>query len=190
MLRSLRLMASLILVTLLGFGSIFSSIFLSGWFDWRKNALSDLGYSTKSHVAAIFNLGLLIFGLLLILISIKLFQQRRRVSLILSALSGFLIQLIGAFDKAYGQLHTIISISLFIVIGLSILIGSIESGSKGFASLSALYIATWVLYFWIRECSIMRIGISVPETISITIFSSWFILSSLKKSSNHINSTL
>jgi len=32
------------------------SILLSPWFSWQRNALSDLGHSTKSNVSPIFNL--------------------------------------------------------------------------------------------------------------------------------------
>jgi hypothetical protein len=38
------------------------SAYLSGWFDLYNNALSDLGHSTESNVAAIFNFGLSLGG--------------------------------------------------------------------------------------------------------------------------------
>ena len=71
--------------------SITLSIILSPWFSFFKNALSDLGHSTQSNVAPLFNLGLCSGGILLIIfggVYISSIINNKVLGLIL-ALSGY-----------------------------------------------------------------------------------------------------
>ena len=72
-----------VLIALIFFSSLYYSISLAGWFDWRRNALSDLGNSVKSSVAAEFNFGLLLTGLLMILLAFNYIRRSSRISWIL-----------------------------------------------------------------------------------------------------------
>jgi len=54
------------------------SIIYSPWFSWQKNALSDLGHSVKSETAPIFNFGLLLTGLLIIIYMVTVFKEHAK----------------------------------------------------------------------------------------------------------------
>ncbi|RLG72060.1 MAG: hypothetical protein DRO08_03810, partial [Thermoprotei archaeon] len=73
----------------------FTSIALSPWFSWSKNALSDLGRSMESNVAPIFNLGLVIGGILIYQYSISLSNYSKMLTHYFLAFSAFLLVLIG-----------------------------------------------------------------------------------------------
>ena len=65
---------------LLVYVSIAVSLIISPWFSWETNALSDLGNAITSDAAAIFNLGLLLSGFLLMIYSVTAFKKHAKYS--------------------------------------------------------------------------------------------------------------
>ena len=81
------------------------SIGMSPWFGWDRNALSDLGHSTRSSVAAIYNFGLSATGLLTILFAATAARRHAKWTSLSLVFTGFSLQLVGMFDEVYGRLH-------------------------------------------------------------------------------------
>ena len=169
-----------VLIALIFFSSLYYSVTLVDWFDWRRNALSDLGNSAKSEVAAQFNFGLLLVGLLMILLALNYVRRSSRISWILFAVSGFLLQMIAAFDEVYGRLHFLISVAIFACMGLTILADSIELRSKAILSIFALYAFIWPLYLLIKTSTGILTRAAVAEVSSVILFMAYFILRCIK----------
>jgi len=169
-----------VVIALIFFSSLYYSISLADWFDWRRNALSDLGNSVMSSVAAQFNFSLLLVGLLMILLALNHVRRSSRVSWILFAISGFLLQMIAAFDEVYGQLHFLTSVAIFASMGLTILADSIELRSKTLLGIFALYALIWPLYFFIKTFTGILTKAAAAEMFSITLFMAYFILRCIK----------
>ena len=161
---------------LVAYLSIAISISLSPWFTWRNNVLSDLGHSTGSDVAYIFNLGLLLAGFLILIYSIKVLGKRAKYTSISLGLSAFFLHLISTFDEIYGHYHYLVSVAFFISIIISSIVFSIEKRSSiGFISVIS-GLLTWMLHF----VGLNNLGVAVPETISSAVFSSWIIVSAVE----------
>jgi len=171
-----------VLTGLIFFASIQYAITLSSWFDWRRNALSDLGHSIKSQVAAQFNFTLLLVGLLMILLAIHYIRRSSRFSWILFAISGFFLQTVATFDEIYGYLHFIVSVALFISMGLTILVDSLEFRSKTMMSLFFLYALIWPSYYFIKTYTSILTKAAIPEISSVIVFMLWYILRWIKAS--------
>jgi len=177
---AVKLLIAGVLIALIFFSSLYYSITFVDWFDWRGNALSDLGNSLKSEVAAQFNFSLLLVGLLMILLALNYVRRSSRISWILFAVSGFLLQMIAAFDEVYGRLHFLISVAIFTCMGLTILADSIELRSKAILSIFALYAFIWPLYFLVKTFTGILTKEAAAETFSVLLFMAYFILRCIK----------
>ncbi|MCD6126159.1 MAG: DUF998 domain-containing protein [Thaumarchaeota archaeon] len=169
-----------ILIALIFFSSLYYSITLADWFDWKRNALSDLGNSVKSLVAAQFNFGLLLVGLLMILLALNYVRRSSRVSWILFAISGFFLQTVATFDEVYGQLHFLVSVAVFTSMGLTILADSIEFRSKAMLGIFILYALIWPSYFFIKTYTGILTKAALAEISSVILFMAYFILRCIK----------
>ncbi len=145
------------------------SILYSPWFSWEKNALSDLGHAVKSDVAPIFNLGLVLGGLFIVLYSVNSLIFRARLSSLLLAVAGFNLQLVGVFDEVYGVLHFIVSVVFFLSMLLSSIIYALEKTSRLALASFTIGTLTWITY-WSK---LYHSGIAVPETISSLACIAW-----------------
>ena len=165
-----------ILVPVLAYSFIALAIFLSPWFRWQSNALSDLGHAARSSVAPIFNFGLLLTGLLTslyALLSLKTYAKWTAISL---AFTGFSLQTIGAFDEVYGFLHYIVSVIFFVSKGVTSIVYAAEKrsylGLIGFAVVAL----SWGLYF----IGFYNAGVAVPEMISTLGILPWVAMTALR----------
>uniref|UniRef100_A0A7C2BM72 DUF998 domain-containing protein n=1 Tax=Thermosphaera aggregans TaxID=54254 RepID=A0A7C2BM72_9CREN len=144
---------------------ILTAIALSGWFNIVDNALSDLGHATRSNVAILFNLGLVIGGFLLY--STALIDSHvEEVYRAIMGFAGFSLALVGVFDEVYGRTHFIVSLIFFITI-LSFLIyySSRTDGWRRNGALAGIVasVASWALHFALK----IPPGAAIPELISI-----------------------
>ena len=171
----MRLRCSIFLTGILGllvlYVCIFTSIALSPWFSWSKNALSDLGHSVKSIVAPIFNLGLVIGGFLIYQYSISILKHSKMIMYYFLALSAFLLILIGVFDEVYGVLHFIVSVAFFVTALSATLIYAYERKSKVAVVAFIIGACSWAIY----GLKVFEIGISVPEILSVFAVTSWIV---------------
>jgi len=173
-----------ILTPVVAFTAIAASIASSPWFDWGRNALSDLGAS-GSPVAPLFNAGLVTSGLLATVFSYGLTRYvadkrgRAGASLILAA--SVALALIGVFPEDMWPLHFAVSAAFFVLAPLGFLVLAISRllrPEKVPRALGALMLlsalasgATWV--FW--ALSGRTVGIAVPEAISAAFVAAWII---------------
>ena len=171
----MRLKCSIFLTGILGllvlYVCIFTSIALSPWFSWSKNALSDLGHSVKSIVAPIFNLGLVIGGFLIYQYSISILKHSKMITYYFLALSAFLLILIGVFDEVYGVLHFIVSVAFFVTALSATLIYAYERKSEVAVVAFIIGVCSWAIY----GLKFFEIGISVPEILSVFAVTSWIV---------------
>ena len=160
---------------LLVYFSIATSLVLAPWFSWESNALSDLGHATNSNVAAIFNLGLLLAGFLLMIYALTVFKKHAKYSSLCLLVSTFLIQLLAAFNEAYGSLHYAVAVPHFVMLSLTSIVYTVEKKSVLALVTFVTVLVSWMLY----ALNIFNIGIAVPETIS-KIVVSWIMVSAIR----------
>ena len=161
---------------LLPLATIFISIALSPWFSWMNNALSDLGHSTKSPVAPIFNFGLVTGGLLLLLYSANYMSRRYPLTSKLVAIASYFLILIGTFDEVYGKLHFLVSLIFFLALAFASLTYSFEEKANYPIAIAVIIAAVWA----IQLSGLCICGAAIPEIISIFVTLIWFIDSMIK----------
>ncbi len=161
---------------LIAYVSIGASIALSPWFSWETSALSDLGHAVDSEAAPIFNLGLLLAGFLIAVYAITVFKRHAKYTSIFLVMSALSLQLVATFDEAYGFLHVVVSVVLFLSIGAASLTYAIERKSYLAAAAFMIGLISWVL-FGMKTYSL---GVAVPETISTVMAVSWMIYSAVR----------
>lgn len=171
-----RIIAFGILAPLLGHAFIAISIAMSPWFRWESNALSDLGHAVRSEAAPVFNFGLLVASLLLIIYAVSILKKHLRLTCYSLLASAFLLALVAVFDEVYGLLHFIVSVLFFISLGLTSLTYILEERSYLGVLASLAFIISWIFYFFQAE----NIGVAVPEIMSTVAVSSWIIHSAVK----------
>jgi hypothetical membrane protein len=155
---------------------ISASIFLSPWFSWGSNALSDLGHSVDSEVAPLFNFGLLLCGFLMILYSFTCFRKHAKYTSYFLLIAGLALQLVATFDEVYGTLHFLVSVLFFAALGFASISYAVEKRSVlAFAAL-AISAVSWILY----GLGVYSAGIAVPETVSSMVAVIWVMLSALR----------
>lgn len=160
-----------VVAPMVAFASIFTAIGLSPWFSWTGNALSDLGVGGAS---AIFNLGLIASGLMLLPLPIALYTvsegRLKRMSAILLLLSAVLLSSIGFFPESCGRLHYYVSAAFFLTLPLTIYLyaASTYRSSKREALLSAAA-ATISLGLWLFPWS----SPAIPEALSALSATLW-----------------
>jgi len=167
------------------FSLIFLAIGLAPWFNWNRNALSDLGVGAT---APIFNSALIAGGLLLLPFSIGLRQTLPRGALsllgtILLSLGMPVLSGIGLFPETAGHIHLYLSVAFFTLLPLSFLfIGVSElrhprSRTSGIATMLAGFLAALV---WALHWSFRLGGVAVPEAISALLGSAWAVAKGVK----------
>ena len=160
---------------LLVYVSIAVSLFLSPWFSWETNALSDLGHSVTSDAAAIFNSGLLLAGFLLMVYALTVFRKHAKYSSVCLLVSAFFVQLLAVFNEAYGSLHYSVAVPHFVMLSVTSIAYTVEKRSS-FALITFLTVMfSWLLY----SLNIFNIGIAVPETVSKLVVA-WIMYSAIK----------
>jgi hypothetical membrane protein len=139
---------------------------VSGWFNLYHNALSDLGHAVRSNVAWIFNLGLVIGGVLIIITSDRFILSSDLAMGILVSIIGFLLILIGVFDEVYGRLHFYVSFMFFSLLLLMALIYPLRARRR-LIPVGALIVIINVLVWYMHFTHSNPPGAAIPELISI-----------------------
>ncbi|PVX26489.1 MAG: hypothetical protein CW691_01365 [Candidatus Bathyarchaeum sp.] len=160
---------------LLVYASIIVSLVLSPWFSWETNALSDLGHAANSEAASVFNLGLLLAGFLLMVYSLTAFKKHAKYSSTFLLVSTFFVQLLAAFNEAYGSLHYTVAVPHFLMLSATSIIYSYEKKSAFAITTFLTVMFLWLLY----ALNIFNIGIAVPETASKLVLA-WIMYSGIK----------
>ena len=164
-----------ILASVVVFSSVLAAISQSPGFSWTANALSDLGVS---GAASIFNSGLIVGGILMMVFAAGLFVVGRsaleRAGAALLFIGAIALSGIGVFTEA-GDIHFYVAVAFFGISSLSLLLigsGSIVAGSKKFGLLTVL---AGVLAGLPWAFSWAWIGLAIPETLSAIVIFIWVI---------------
>ena len=176
-----------IISPIFAFSLIFLAINSYELFDWKLNALSDLGV-VSGITATFFNYGLIGAGLISMVFAIGLFIFRDKIKL--SRISFFFFILtcvsliaIGLFPENVKPVHYFVSVAFFVFLSIFLLLSSVSfifNGQSyiGLFSFSIFIVATvpWILNF----SSNLFIGVAIPEAISGLGISLWTIVFGLK----------
>ncbi len=162
--------------SLIAYIAIGLSIYLSPWFKWESNALSDLGHAQRSEVAPIFNFGLLVSGFIIAIYSVKSLSKYAKYTSISLTFSALMLQTVATFDEIYSNLHFLVSVLFFVSIGFSCIIYSIEKKSILAALAFTVGLLSWMLYW----AGLYKAGVAVPEVISAVAATLCIIQSTLK----------
>lgn len=143
--------------------SIAVAILLSDWFSIINNALSDLGHTTKSSAAPIFNFGLSLGGALIAYSSALCIYKASKTFSAVGFLVGFTLILVAVFDEIYRGLHFAVSVAFFLSLAVFLIAYGIYFKSILFLPALIVAVAVWVLHF---VYDVPR-GVAIPELVSI-----------------------
>lgn len=177
-----------IVASLFGLCSVLIATFLAGSaFSWNKNALSDIGVSTVSVAANVFNASLIIAGILTFIFALGFTKANAKNALFylggsLLIFGGISLSLVGVFTEAYGRLHFYVSAAYFSLFSLALIMngfafrksGQVTRGNVSvlFGFISALVVLSGTAVEWHTW---FGLGFAVPEIISSFIFAAWTI---------------
>ena len=147
---------------LIALSTIAIAILLSPGFDWFDNALSDLGHYTRTDLgpykligAIVFNGGLIITGILMLLFTIWFLRWTKdtptKIGIIPLVISLIFLICIGIFSENFGELHYWVSVGFFLTFPFSIWfigIGWLRFSNLRWFSVISLILPFISLYMW------------------------------------------
>jgi hypothetical membrane protein len=169
-----------ILIPFVIFTCIGIALFYSPWFDWTKNALSDLGIEGIS--ANFFNGGMIIGGILTFIFSIGLINKfENKTGPYILSLSSIALVGLGIFPETLFTIHWIFSATFFILLTISFLV----LGLNLFNQKSERAMGLLATIFAIASLgSILLLipweGVAIPESISCFPAFIWFMIYGIK----------
>ena len=163
-----------------------SATFLSSWFRWDENALSDLGVGEQ---ALLFNSAVILGGLLSFFFAVGLYRYVGNAKLVKSGAfsiigSSVSLALVGVFTINYLTIHAIVALGYFLLAPIGFLL--IGSGTKennvrkvsitcGIAALLAILLLPVIILVLP-----FGIGFAVPELIEALAILVWTVFMSAK----------
>ena len=165
---------------------VLSATFLSSWFSWSNNALSELGVGEQ---AALFNSALLIGGALNFLFAVglrKYFNNERRilagVGLIMA--SSVSLALVGVFTIDHLILHGISTFGYFMLTPAGFLLiglGTEEPRVRKLSFACGVFALFAILVFPVMILALLfKVGFAVPELAESLAISCWTLPMSIK----------
>jgi hypothetical membrane protein len=175
-----------ILGSVLPLAMVLSATFLSSWFSWNANALSELGVGEQ---AALFNSAMLLGGGLNFLFALGLYKYLPTEKLIRGGVfsimvSSICLALIGIFTIDNLVMHGIVAFGYFVLAPAGFILigfGTKEDAIKklsfacGIAALLAILLLPVILL-----ALPFKVGFAVPELIEGLIVSAWTIYMSAR----------
>ncbi len=182
---------------LIALSTIAIAILLSPGFDWFGNALSDLGHYTRTDLgpykligAIVFNGGLIITGILMLLYTIWFLKWTKdiptKIGVIPLVISlAFLIG-IGIFSENFGELHYWVSVGFFLTFPFSmwfIGIGWLRFSNLRWFSAISILLPFLSLYLWgdYMLGTPMWSNVAIPEIVTALSAIVWLWLINLMK---------
>jgi hypothetical membrane protein len=163
-----------------GFTSILLAVWLSPWFDWKGNALSDLGVGNAS---AVFNIGLMACGALYVAFALGLLSAiKGRLGMIgcwLMFVDGLFLIGVGAFPESCGAVHYYFSVLFFIFIPISLW----TMGAWLFTVKDERRLAYFTVLMGVLSAVVWAMphdGVAIPEAASSLAASAWIWTLSVK----------
>ncbi len=172
-----------ILAPVIAFAFIALSILTYPRFSWTNNALSDLGI-VPGTTSTLFNFGLYVSGLLILIFSIGLYKFLNknivgRIGAIIFAAASLALEGIGWAPENVPPFHYYFSVAFFSLVPISLLViagyffSLRQNRFAAFTLIIALLGTTmWVLYFLIQYVP----DVAIPEALSAIVGSVWTIV--------------
>jgi hypothetical membrane protein len=173
---------------LFGLSAALTATFVAGdSFSWSENALSDLGVSSVSLAANLFNYSLALTGVLNFVFTVGFIKAYAKSPLfylggLLLILGSGSLSLVGIFTEAYGRLHTVVSTAYFALFLLALIVvgfafRKMNLTAKGYVSILAGTAAALVILGGITPGwhTLLGLGFAVPEIVASTIIAAWTI---------------
>jgi hypothetical membrane protein len=158
---------------ILAFACILSAVASWSQFSWANNALSDLGVQ-PGITGIVFNVGLVVSGLLFLVFTVGLFTVMReqvlgKVGAFILALSCIALIGIGVFNESFSPTHYLVSVAFFVFFPISLLVLSavfwlLHQPRFGVFTLVVALVAAavWVLEFTLHYAP----NVAIPEFVS------------------------
>jgi len=176
-----------ILTPIIAFTCILVALASYPQFSWTDNALSDLGV-VEGATSALFNAGLIVSGVLMLVLSFGLFIFMRRsvlgkIGAFLFILDALALCAIGFFPENVKPMHYYASVAFFIIFPWAMLfVGTaflrMNRLKMGLFSFSA---AIFALIVWVIQFTIgFGKGVAIPETLTSLSVSTWSLIMGYK----------
>ncbi len=163
----LRGVAALVIALL----SISYSIAFSPWFNLLDNALSDLGDFSRSNVAYVFNFGLFLSGIFIVIYALIDVLKFNSMLAYLMEIAGSFLLLIGILNESYGYIHFAVSAFFFASLALLLI-----AFSKIFKTAIPVLTCLFLIVLWIIHLSFdIPKGAAIPEILSIVSIVPWYL---------------
>jgi hypothetical membrane protein len=169
------------------FACILAAVASWSQFSWTKNALSDLGVQSGA-TAAIFNVGLVVCGVLCMAFAAGLFRLvgkrvLSKAGVFLFVLACVFLVAIGIFNENFSPTHYYVSVGFFVSLPISVLVlvAALWLADEHRLSIFSLALGLaaaipWVLQFTVPYVS----GVAIPEFASGMAGAVWAIVLSVK----------
>lgn len=178
-----------ILGVIIPFLSIITTIAISPWFNIFDNALSDLGNIKRNgQVAYVFNAGLILGGILILLFSVRMLSERIKTPnkywLISLIISSIFLASIGIFPEDAGSIHLLVSVLFFIslIITLALFFSTMIRTELSYVAYIALAMLIVNILTWLMPWPWK--GVAIQETIASLSTAIWllsFIFNDIRK---------
>jgi len=167
-----------IIAPLFGLLIVASSVWLSPWFNWTGNALSDIGGSAGFE-AIVFNSGLAMVGALMMMFSTGLFEMTKgdmlgQIGGMMFLIASILLIAIGVINITIEPWHKYVSIGFFMALPLSVIIIGAFCLRKKMKFYALLSFGTAVLAagMWFLPWT----AAAIPEALSVAYLGVWEML--------------
>jgi hypothetical membrane protein len=165
---------------------VLSATFLSSWFSWNTNALSEMGLGEQ---AALFNSAMLIGGALNLLFAVGLRQYLNEerwtlAGVVLIIVSSVSLALVGVFTINYLVMHGIAAFGYFVLAPAGFFLIGLGTKERPIKNLS--FACGIVALFAILVLPVLilalpfRVGFAVPELIESLVISCWTLPMSIR----------
>lgn len=163
--------------TIVPLSLVILAIYLAPWFNFYRNALSDLGHVLRSNVAPVFNLGLSLGGFLIGIYAVACVSRTDRSIAVVLLLAGYSLILVGVFDESYGFLHPVVSVAFFLSLGIFLITYAVSRKTLWPMLSLAVGTVAWVLHLAWK----LPKGAAIPELISVMAVLPFYLSLSLIK---------
>jgi hypothetical membrane protein len=180
------------LIALIG---IAIAIWVSPWFNWFDNALSDLGHPSMlggsngvpgfNPAAPIFNTSLILTGFITLILTVWLIRHQvfegsiiGVIAAILLTISQFFLVGIGVFHEGFGYTHFIVSVGFFVTLLIAGLIYGVrlmQEKHLRLIGIVAFILALSSALIWVAYYLTLLpfTGVAIPEIISAVTAMLW-----------------
>ncbi len=160
---------------------VFLDIFLSPWFSWSSNALSDLGVAKYGFI---FNGSLIFEAIINTAIFLYIYgYYKSRIGFPMVIIAGISLGLVGIFNEHYHPFHTIFALIYFILFPLGIVFLAPSISNKRPYRISSILIAILALIVIVTGVLISDgvihvsgIGLAIPETVEAALLALWIVI--------------